>query len=247
MGNVSEPRASSKRILALSICATGTARARQPPRPLAPRSSRHAAASQIRRRRRSLVYVRSWSGSPRHALRLCVSLALCRGGLGTGTGRRSRRPHSSAGASATVTGGEVARCEIWGDMARYGETWRRSLEEVARCVVVERLVDIRLRGAAEVQPRCGRRAAEVRPRCSRGVAEVQPRCSRGAAEVQPRCGRGVAEVQEVQPRCSRGAAEACEMSSAMSVSHQPDVGRFCRNMTSSEKSIASSCLDLEGS
>ena len=33
------------------------------------------------------------------------------------------------------------------------------------------------------------------------------------------------------------------MSSAMSVSHQPDVGRFCRNMTSSEKSIASSCLD----
>mmetsp|Transcript_14650 Transcript_14650/g.48720 ORF Transcript_14650/g.48720 Transcript_14650/m.48720 type:complete len:205 (+) Transcript_14650:270-884(+) len=145
MGNVSEPRGSSKRIskLALSMRAAPAPRvhdnhlglSRRAPHvmPLRVRFGADGEAS----------YVRSWSGPPRHALRLCVSLALCRGGLGTG--RRSRRPHSSAGASATVTGGEVARCEIWGDMARYGETWRRSLEEVARCVVVERLVDIRLR------------------------------------------------------------------------------------------------------
>ena len=98
-------------------------------------------------------YVRSWSGSPRHALRLCVSLALCRGGLGTATGRRSRRPHSSAGASATVTGGGGPVR----DMGRYGEIWGDMATVTG--------------GGGPV--RGGRATCRHTPaRCSRGAAEV---------------------------------------------------------------------------
>ena len=46
---------------------------------------------------------------------------------------------------------------------------------------------LRLRDAAEIQPRYSRGAAEVQPRCSRGAAEVQPTCGRSADLVQISC------------------------------------------------------------